>query len=339
MTGEASIPTPRRSLPALALAALVALSAAAAPGQEGGPTLRREAPPPAADELRPEATFGDEVAVSWILVPVTVRNRRGRYVEGLEREDFRLRVDGREVDFPDFEPRGEIPWSLVFLQDLSGSMANSGKLDSSVAAIERFLDAAKFGDEFALVSFAGPTITVDVPFTDDQEALRDALGRWEAYGKTAIHDAVALVPQLSGESRNLKRGVVLFTDGGDNASRLSAEQAAELVRRAELPVYVLGLESGNPNAGSAERDETFRYADVLNLLATSTGGRYFAIRRPGDLWDAYEAIANELRFQYVLGFETAARGTSRFRSISVTVKKRGTIVTSRKGYRGTRPAP
>jgi len=318
---------------------LTCATAGAAIAQETGLTLRRSSPPPAVDEPRPEATFGDEVAVSWILVPVTVRNRRGRYVEGLEKKDFRLRVDGREVDFPDFEPRGEIPWSLVFLQDLSGSMANADKLASSMAAIQRFLDAAKYGDEFALVSFAGQTITVDVPFTDDQEALRDALSRWEAYGKTALHDAVALVPQLSGEGRNLKRGIVLFTDGGDNASRLSAEQAAELVRRSELPVYVLGLELGNPNAGSAERDETFRYADVLNLLATSTGGRYFAIRKPGDLWDAYEAIANELRFQYVLGFETAARGTSRFRSISVTVSKRGTIATTRKGYRGTRPAP
>jgi len=287
----------------------------------------------------PEARFEGEVSVAWILVPVTVKSPTGRFVRNLDREDFTLRVDGRKVRFPDFEPRGTVPWSLVFLQDLSGSMANGGRIEASRQAVGYFLDGARYGDEFALATFAGPTTAVEVPFTEDVATLRESVARWEPYGRTALHDAVALLPQISGESRNLKRAVILVTDGVDNASQMTAAQARALVRRAELPVYVLGLESGDPRVVSAEGDKVHRYADVLNLLAAMTGGRYFPIHGVDDLKEACAAIAEELRSQYVLGFETTGTGPSRYRPITVEVRRRNARVTSRQGYRGTRPAP
>jgi VWFA-related protein len=313
---------------------LVVAAALAAPAS--GRAAPAAPPPP---EPPPAAGFADEVSVAWILVPVTVQTRGGRFVKGLEREDFELRVDGRRVSFPDFEPRGGVPWSLVFLQDLSGSMALSGKLEASQRVVRFFFDLARGGDEFALASFAGPVTAVDVPFTEDQSALRETVARWEGYGKTALHDAVALLPQISGSSRNLKRAVVLITDGADNASQMTAAQAREVVRRAEIPVFVLGLESGDPKAVSAEGDRLYRFADVLNLLATETGGRFFPILGPADLTAACAAIEEELRSQYVLGFETSGRGASRYRPISVEVRRRNVKVTHRQGYRGTRPAP
>lgn len=276
--------------------------------------------------------------MAWILVPVTVRSRSG-FVRGLDKNDFELRVDGRPVRFPDFEPRGEVPWSIVFLQDLSGSMAVGGRLDASRDAIRTFLDNAKFGDEFALASFAGTTTSVDVPFTEDLEPLRETLAGWEAYGRTALHDAVALLPRITGESRNLKRAAVLITDGVDNASRITPAQARELVRQAELPVYVLGLESGDPSVISPDGEKLYRYADVLNLLASLTGGRYLSVRGPDDMKEACATIADELRYQYVLGFETRPTGENRYRPIWVSVRKRDAIVNARKGYKGTPPAP
>jgi len=291
-----------------------------------------------AAESTPQAAFSDEVSVAWILVPVGVKTHGGKWYKGLKRKDFELRVDGRRVDFADFEARGIVPWSLVFLQDLSGSMANGGRIESSREAVRFFLDGAKSGDEFAIASFAGPTTAVEVPFTEDLAALREDVDRWRPYGRTALHDAVSLLPQISGASRNLKRAVVLITDGVDNASRLSAAQARQVVRRAELPVYVLGLESGDPRVVSADGDKVYRYADVLNLLAAMTGGRYFPIRGPDEVKEACASIAEELRYQYVLGFETSGIGSSRYRTITVDVRRRGAQVTFRQGYRGTRPA-
>lgn len=286
----------------------------------------------------PEARFQDEAVVSWILVPVSVKNRRG-HVRGLDRKDFELRVDGKTIRFDDFEARGEVPWSIVFLQDLSGSMAISRKLELSKKAILSFLDQARPGDEFALASFAGEITAIDVPFTENQRPLRETLDRWEAYGRTALHDAVSLLPQISGDSRNVKRAVILITDGADNGSRIPPNQAREIVRRAQLPVYVLGLDSGDPFAVSAEGEKLSRYADVLNLLSHSTGGRYLAVDGAEALQQACTSIAEELRWQYVLGFETVASGQNRFRPISVTVRKSGVEVASRQGYRGLPARP
>jgi len=275
--------------------------------------------------------------VAWILVPVSVRSRLG-YVRGLDRKDFVLKVDGRTTRFPDFEPRGEVPWSILFLQDLSGSMANGGHIQASREAILEFLGAARPGDEFAVASFAGDLTLVEVPFTEEQAPVRDVISRWKPYGKTALHDAVSLVPQISSQSRNIKRAAILITDGVDNASRLTPGQARAVVQRADLPVYVLGLESGDPYAQSADGKKIYRYADVLNLLASLTGGRYFSVGRPEEIREACAKIAEELRFQYVLGFETSGRGDSRYRRIEVQVRKRAVEVSARTGYRGTAPA-
>src|SRR5262249_38121163 len=145
---------------------------------------------------------------------------------------------------------------------------------------------------------------IDVPFTEDQRPLRDMLARWEAYGRTGLHDAVSLLPQISGDSRNVKQAVVLITDGVDNASRIPPAQAREIGRRAQLPVYVLGLQSGDPYAVSADGEKLSRYADVLNLLSAQTGGRYLEVAGARGLAEACTSIAEELRWQYVLGFET-----------------------------------
>jgi VWFA-related protein len=270
-------------------------------------------------------------------VPVIVKSQKG-YVDRLRREDFELRVGGRVVHFQDFEQRGEAPWSLVFLQDLSGSMGTGGRLEASQEALRTFLDRAKPGDEFAIATFSGESTEVNVPFTEDLQAVREAVAGWEAWGRTALHDAVAWLPDISNDSRNVKRAAVLITDGVDNASRISADQARELVQKAELPVYVLGLESGDPFRLGEDGDKVYRYADVLNLLAALTGGRYFPISGPDDLKEACATIADEMRFQYVLGFDTTGQGKSEWRPVSVIVKKKDVRVVARRGYRGTPPA-
>ena len=276
--------------------------------------------------------------MAWILVPVVVRSKKG-YVRDLRRQDFELRVDGRPVAFQDFEQRGEAPWSLVFLQDLSGSMGVGGRLEASKEAIRYFLGHARPGDEFALASFASQTTTVDVPFTEELAPLEETVDSWEAYGRTALHDAVAWLPDISSSSRNVKRAAVLITDGADNASEILASAARDLVRRAELPVYVLGLESGDPYAVGPRGEKVYRYADVLNLLASLTGGRYFPIAGPDDLKEACATIADEMRYQYVLGFDTAATGGAAFRPIGVSIRGRKQLkIQSRRGYRGTPPA-
>jgi Ca-activated chloride channel family protein len=282
-----------------------------------------------------EGGFGSQVSVGYVLVPVIVRAPRGGYANHLRQKDFTLRVDGRKVAIESFETRAEAPASIVFLQDLSGSMATGGHLAESREIVRYFLDHTLAGDEFAVASFAGGERRVEVPFTADRGAVRADIARWEPNGVTALHDAVAWLPKISLTGRNPKRFAILVTDGVDNASALSPVEAREIVRAAQLPVYVLGLGSGDPYALSAGGQKTYRYADVLNLLAYETGGRYYPLAAGEDLKKALAAIAEDLRHEYVLGFSTG-EGGSRYREIEVDVGRNRSVL-FRRGYKGPPP--
>lgn len=282
-------------------------------------------------------SFGDQVSVGFVLVPVIVRAGAG-YSRNLDEKDFRLLVDGRRVDIESFERRSDAPASIVLLQDLSGSMANGDKLAASREVVRFFADRALPGDEYAIATFAGGDVGVEVPFTPDVSVLREASQAWTAYGTTALHDAVAWLPEVSLAGRNPKRFALLITDGVDNASQIPPERAREIVRDAQLPTYVLGLGAGNPFELSQEGEKVYRYADVLSLLAATTGGRYFAISQPEDLQEALNAIAEDVRHQYVLGFATG-EGPSRWRPLRVEVKgSANRTVVFRRGYKGSPPA-
>ncbi|HEX9941045.1 MAG TPA: VWA domain-containing protein [Thermoanaerobaculia bacterium] len=296
-------------------------------------------PAPAKAQEPPTSTFSDEVSVGLVLVPVVVRSGDG-YAKNLDPEDFRLKVEGKPVRIESFERRSDAPASVVLLQDLSGSMATLGKLATSRDVARFFFEKALPGDEFAIATFAGEQLQVEVPFTSNLAVLRESVDRWEAYGTTALHDAVSRMPQISLEGRNPKRFALLITDGVDNASRITPEQARAIVQEAQLPTYVLGMGSGNPYELSTEGKKIYRYADVLSLLAAVTGGRYYPISSAEDLQEALTAILDDVRHQYVLGFSTGD-GAVRFRKLQVDIKDkakdRRTIV-FRRGYKGTPPA-
>ncbi|HWN43072.1 MAG TPA: VWA domain-containing protein [Thermoanaerobaculia bacterium] len=280
-------------------------------------------------------TFEEEVSVGYVLVPLVVRSGAG-YADRLDEDDFRLLVDGKPVKVDSFERRADAPASIVFLQDLSGSMEGTS-MQASQQAVQFFLDKSLKGDEFAIATFASDAGQVEVPYTSEMSVLRESVANWKAWGTTAIHDAVAWVPNISAEGRNPKRFAVLITDGIDNASKFTPEQAREIVRQAQLPVYVIGLGTGNPYELSSTGDKIYRYADVLNLLASVSGGRYYAISNLVDLQEALVAIHNDLRHQYVLGFATG-EGKSRLRDVKVEVKSGDRTVLFRRGYKGPPPA-
>jgi VWFA-related protein len=315
---------------------LFALAGAAWPQSPQPPHSPQSPPAQAPQAATPE--FQDEVSVGLVLVPVVIRAGAG-YAKNLDKKDFQLTVEGKPVAIESFERRSDAPASVVVLQDLSGSMANGGKLAESQEALRFFLDKAVPGDEFSIATFAGGIFDVEVPFTRDQQALREASDQWRAYGTTALHDAVARIPQISLEGRNPKRFALLITDGVDNASRLTPEAARAVVQQAQLPTYVLGLGAGNPYELSTEGKKIYRYADVLSLLAAVTGGRYYSISNREDLQKALAEILDDVRHQYVLGFSTGD-GAVKFRPLTVEVKKsrdRRTVV-FRRGYKGTPPA-
>lgn len=298
---------------------------------------------PAGLAEEPPLSFSGRSSVAWVLVPVTARGPAGR-VENLRLEDFELSVDGHAVPVASFDAGPDAPIRLIYLQDLSGSMANAGKLEASRRALRCFLERTRPGDEYALMTFASGETWLDVPFSRDMAPIEEALEAWEGYGTTALHDAVARLPEVRADDRAVKRAAVLVTDGGDNASTLEPERARDIVRTAELPVYVIDLKTHRPPPGPGEADT---FAHLLRLLAGATGGRYLAVvddegSGGGGFGDGVEeacaAIVEELRFQYVLGFETAEAGDPAYHEIGVEVAaKRRLQLSHRRGYVGLEP--
>lgn len=288
------------------------------------------------DPQDPMSGFTEEVSVGYVLVPVVVRSG-AKYVRNLDQEDFRVLVDGRPVRLESFEQRAEAPASVVILQDLSGSMETGGNIDLSRQVASFFFDKALQGDEFALATFASGNLQVEVPYTSNLGTLREAVKGWKAWGTTALHDAVAAVPTISLQGNNPKRFAILVTDGIDNASRIPPERAREIVRQAQLPFYVIGMDTGSPFEITQEGKKIYRYADVLNLLATTSGGRYFSVSGREELQEALAAILDDLRHQYVLGFSTG-EGPSRQRDLKVEVDAGDRTVLFRRGYKGPPPA-
>ena len=312
------------------------LSVSLIPGFPGLASAAHGQPPPKVDDSR-QMTFGSAVEVRWVLVPVVVKKRVG-YARDLKAHHFELLVDGRTVLSPEFESTSDAPFSAVYLQDLSGSIANGGKLKVSRRILGCFLALAQPADHFSIATFGGGRLEIQEPSTSDAAQLRSAAKSWEPYGTTALHDAVAWLPDLSSEDQANKRVAILVTDGIDNASTLPPEEARTIMRKAELPVYVIGLGTGSPFVLNPEGDKLHRFADVLNLLAYHSGGRYETVADARQVGAVCSSIVRDLRHQYLLSFPTASDGEDRYRTIEVRVRGRGREATYRRGYVGGLPA-
>jgi VWFA-related protein len=308
-----------------ALCAFTAYLAAAAMGQPG-----TVVDPATGKPVQIGAVFDVEL----VMVPVALRGAPPG--ERLPREAFTLKVDGKPHPFESFENDSSAPLSLIFLQDLSGSMAEPDKLEASRQVLDCFLDTAQDNDEQALSTFASGQTQVEVPLTRDLSAIRESMETWEPWGTTGLYDAVAMLPEISLDSSGVKRAAVLVTDGIDNVSEMSPGEAAALVQSAQLPVYVFALPSQEE---LPEDDGIVRYSDLLQQLATATGGQYHALDAPADARRICSIILRELRSQYVLGFSVSGTGPSSYHSLSVEVTGRNkrTSVIHRRGYRGTAP--
>lgn len=282
-------------------------------------------------------TFSESAGSEYVLLPVLVFDKKGRFVDGLDRKDFRVRADGVPVEVDTFERDDNAPVSFAFLVDTSGSMGLADKLGNAKRAIRRILEKRRSGDDFALFAFAEDEVRVLAEFSGDPERLLGALAGLEAGGRTALFDAVAATPTKMVAGKNGKRAIVLFTDGVDNASRLTSLEMAEILQQVSIPVYPIGMKNAAFDR-MTDQERKDLAIDNLKLLASSSGGQLFLVSGEEDLTPVAATIAAEVRRQYLLGFSPSGRGELKYRVVVVSVAKRGTwSIRARRGYRGTAP--
>ena len=173
-------------------------------------------------------------------------------------------------------------------------------------------------------------------FSANTKKLLAALDEISAGGQTALFDAVAATPKLL-KGKNAKRAILLFTDGVDNASKLSPDDMAEILQQVSTPVYAIGMKNVMYDLlDRKQREELF--VENLRMLAASSGGKMFLVGEED--WRPLAAKLNsEVRKQYILGFSPSGRGELKYRTVFVSLAKKGNwVVRTRRGYRGTAPS-
>ena len=289
----------------------------------------------AAQEPDPPS-YSESAGAEYVMLPVLVTDKDGKYVEGLTKDDFVIRVGDSRVDFDTFERDEGAAVSFAFLVDTSGSMGVGSKLENAKNAIRSILRNRVPGDDFALFTFSEGKVRLVSDSSPDPAVLVKELWDLEASGQTALFDAVAMTPELM-KGRNNKRAILLFTDGVDNASELSAAKMAEILQRVSVPVYAIGMKNASFDVVK-EQERREMSIENLELLAGSSGGKMHLVGRDDDLRPLAARISSEVRQQYLLGFAPSGKGDVKYRIVFVSVAKPGSwVVRTRRGYRGTAP--
>jgi Ca-activated chloride channel homolog len=218
-------------------------------------------------------------------------------------------------------------------------MALGRKMEGARAALRALLSTKRKGDDFALYVFAEGVVREEVPCTADANKLIRALQGLVPYGKTALFDAIARMPDHSLLGKNGSRAILLLTDGIDNASKLTEKELTKLLEGIDVPVYPLGLRGSDAAAAvpPGQTAEALLNIDVLGHIARMSGGRLEIVSEPDQLESAMRGIERDLRSQYLVGFTPTGEGAVRYHRLSLRLAGRPRAVRVRAGYRGTDP--
>jgi Ca-activated chloride channel family protein len=253
-------------------------------------TLKDDPVPPVEDVVMvntPE--FMQEVDVHLVELPTTVVSG-GKTLNSLPESAFKVLDEGRPVKITKFEYVKNLPLSIGLAIDTSGSM-QPRMAEAQKAGAEFFQKVLKPGDKAFVVSFDTQPQMVQ-KWSPRLSDLNAGLSKLRAEEATALYDAIvySLYNFLGVRGQ---RALVVITDGKDNSSKFSFDQAIEYARRAAIPIYGIGI-------GIKQMEVDVRYK--FGKFCSETGGNVYYIDQASDLRRIYDDIQNELRSQYLLGF-------------------------------------
>ena len=247
------------------------------------------------------AVFRSEV--NAVLVYASAVDGNGRYVAGLDRDDFEVYENGKKMTITNFssEPR---PMVVGLLLDTSGSMQGA-KLQRARQGALAFIDQVGAGDEAFVMAFDSfPMLLQDL--TSNHALLRESLDQLVLGGATAMNLAVVEGADILAD-RAERRALIVLSDGYDTTQTVTVDQAVDYARRMDTRVYTIGIfgAAGGNIQGRRSFDSFNPGEDSLRSFADGSGGRSIILDSLGELLDAYEDIANELKSQYALAYRPA----------------------------------
>ncbi|SNT33399.1 Ca-activated chloride channel family protein [Granulicella rosea] len=280
-----------------------------------------------------------KVGTRVVAVAAVVRDKRGELVNGLGKDDFILKQDGKPVDIHYFSQGSTLPLTFALMVDTSGSQRTF--IADETAASEVFFRTMlkRSVDRAVLVKF-DTRIRELQKMTPSVERLEDALAYLRPspgdndprhnMGGTLLYDAIRNTARFALSAQAGRRAMVILTDGGDNGSAFTLKEAIEEAQRDDVVVYSVFYSSNFGGMGGGRKD-------VLEKLSHATGGAVFTVTEREPLSRIYAEIAEDLRLTYQIGYNPPDSAPGKFHKIELKMKQGGQSVQAREGYFSPEP--
>ena len=266
--------------------------------------------------------------VTRVNVLYTVSDKRGRFITDLTESDFDILDTKKKQEIIEFAAESELPLRLAIVIDTSNSIRDRFRFQQE-AALEFLRATMRLARDKAIVVGFDMLPNLAADLTDDMQKLERAVRDLRPGGGTSLYDAIAFAARdkLSQDQprHKFRRAIVLLSDGDDNNSKYTRDQALEMAHKADVVIYTI---STNISRTETNGDK------VLKYYAQETGGLAFFPFKVEDLSQSFENIANEMRHQYSILFRpNPLRADGLYHEVEVKVKNRkDMVVRARKGY-------
>jgi VWFA-related protein len=281
--------------------------------------------PPGQNPSPNNGTFVIRKTVDEVVLRATVVDDRQRMVTDLDKGAFTVYEDGKPQTIVSFHHE-DIPVAMGILIDNSGSMRE--KRAKVNAAALNLVRSSNPQDEVFVVNF-NDEYYLDQDFTNDLLKLKEALEKIDAKGGTALYEALVASAENFKNTKLERKVLFVVTDGEDNASRETLEQAVKQLQQENGPsVYAIGL--------LGEEEHPKRAKRALEIIAQRTGGLAFFPKTLDEVDEISKQVAHDIRNQYTIGYKpTTPKEAGGFRSIRVEAKAKGhgkMTVRTKSGY-------
>jgi VWFA-related protein len=316
--------------------------------------LQAQAPTPGtapAQEI-PQASESIRRDVNLVDVLFTVFDKHDKMVSNLEQSDFRVLDDGQLQRILFFSHQTDLPLRVGLLMDTSNSIRSRLKFEQEAAIDFLYTVIRPDRDQTFLMTIEDDP-EVLVSSTANLDRVRDSINAQRAGGGTALYDAIyraseemAKLPLPTGSRLDLRRVLIVISDGEDTLSRHSRGEALEMAERAGIVIYTISTSTEwivSDNNSSAARSAQRKYLKtegdkVLEVFASDSGGRSFFPYLIDDLASSFAAIGDELRNQYSLAYVPAGRSPDgKFHKIRIDALPKDLKVHARNGYFAAAP--
>jgi len=293
------------------------------------------------------------VDVDVVSILASVRDKRGGLVANLEKNDFTVLEDGKPQEIKYFTRETDLPLTIGLLVDVSGSQRNLIDIEHN-AAREFFTQVLRKKDEAFLIQF-GEEAELLQDYTNSPKLLNSALGELRVSSGvgglhpgpvptaggprgTVLYDAIYLAANEKLRTEVGRKVIVVITDGVDQGSRLTLNQAVEAAQKADAVIYSIDYSDPSAYGGFGLVFGGGGGEGYLRRMSDETGGHVYKVDRKHSLDQIFTELQEEMRSQYAIGY-TPLNDTKdgSYRKLDIKLSNKDLKAQARKGYYAVKP--